>query len=144
MVRHPFDVAISNFRYITYSDKNHRLHPYFSEVLNSDSERFYASMNGIEGNLIADNKRSKSITEHYLDYIGWLDHPNCFVIRFEDIIGQNGGGNAVTQAKVIEELMGFIGLNLSQSQITYLCNHVFNNKSRTFHKGQCYAWKEFF
>ena len=143
IIRDLRDIATSNAFYITYIDKPHRLHSYFTSLPN-DSERLMASIIGIDGRLLKDGSRSKSIGEHAEAYLPWLDEPNCLTIRFEDLIGSSGGGRDKRQIDTVNSVLKHIDIKLSESEIKELVTKIFFSGSRTFRKGKIGDWKNHF
>jgi len=139
-VRDPRDVAVSNAYYITYMDRSHRLHPYF-RALPSDEERIAASIRGIEAQELPDGKHSKSIGEHVEGYLSWADHDRCMLVRFEDLIGESGGGDTTKQQRAIEQVAAHVGLPQTQNQVERIAARCFSSKSRTFRKGRVGGWQ---
>jgi hypothetical protein len=143
IIRDLRDLAVSNFYYITYKEPNHRLHSYFKS-LNSDAERLMASIVGIDGKLLKDGIRSKSMGEHAIAYAPWLNEPTCLTVRFEDLVGSNGGGSDEKQMKTIRAITDHLGIDMSEEQIDRIASKAFFKKSSTFRKGQIGDWKNHF
>ncbi|MGQ4646876.1 sulfotransferase domain-containing protein [Lyngbya aestuarii] len=143
VIRDLRDIAVSNAYYISYKEPEHRLHKYFSS-LKSDAERLMASIVGVDGKLLKDGIRSKSIGEHATAYAPWLDEENCLTVRFEDLIGSSGGGSDEKQVETIRTITHHLGLNVSEYQINQIADKTFFKKSLTFHKGQIGNWRNHF
>lgn len=142
-VRDPRDVAVSNAYYIAYMDRAHRLHPYFSS-LGSDEERIAASIEGVDGSLLSDGERSKSIGEHVAGYLPWTREEGCLTVRFEDLVGEAGGGDEERQRETVRQLAQHLGVELSDTEVADISSRSFSTKSRTFRKGRSGAWREAF
>ncbi len=143
IIRDLRDIAVSNAYYITHLDHHHRLSSYF-KTLPSDDERLMASIVGIDGQLLTDGIRSKSLGEHALGFMPWLDEPNCLTVRFEDLIGKSGGGSASRQLETLKAITHHLGIDVSEEQLTYIANHAFYRGARTFRKGQINDWRNHF
>lgn len=141
MVRDPRDIAVSNYMYITYKDLTHRLHNYFNS-LKSDSDRLVASIQGIESELLSGNPPSLSLAEHFYGYLPWINCSDCLIVRFEDLVGNRGGGNDEVQLKTLTKIVQHIGLSTPEIDIKALALEIFNPGSRTFVKGQIGTWKD--
>jgi len=140
MLRDPRDVVVSGAHYITNMDHTHRLSSYFKS-LPSDHERIMATIQGIDGNLLKDGIRSKSIGEHLDGFLGWMEEPSCLIVKFEDLIGSAGGGDESHQINIIKEIINHIGLILPEHEIKQISSQVFSSKSKTFRSGQINGWK---
>lgn len=143
MVRDLRDIAVSAAFYIGGKDKSHRLHTYF-KCLKSDAERLTASIVGIEGHLLRDGIRSKSIGEHADSYLSWLDEPDCLVLRFEDLIGDKGGGDDNKQLETVRAVVQHLGLSLTNGQVRNIAQNAFSTTARTFRKGIIGDWRNHF
>jgi hypothetical protein len=140
MLRDPRDAVISGAHYITNMDRNHRLSSYYN-TLNTDDECIMATIQGVDGALIEDSIRSKSIGEHLQSFLEWMSEPSCLTIKFEDLVGSAGGGNDCTQLETIKLIIQHIGMTLSEEEISAIAAQVFSSKSKTFRKGQIGSWK---
>ena len=143
IIRDLRDVAVSLADYLTYKNTNHRLHPYFKS-LPTDEARLMAAIVGVPGNLIGDGKREKSIGESGEAFAPWLNEPNCLAVRFEDMIGSAGGGSDRRQLDNVRAIVNYLGLDLSEEQITQVAQNIFFKRSTTFRKGQIGDWQNHF
>lgn len=65
--------------------------------------------------------------------------------RFEDLVGEKGGGNRETQIRAISDLALFLGIEKTREEIEFIADHLFGRQgSRTFDKGQIGRWREYF
>lgn len=143
--RDPRDIVISNAFYITYKDNSHRLHDYFKNTLKSDKQRILASIQGIKASTLNQEENSLSISDHLKGFLPWLNCPNCLSIKFEDLIGDSGGGDSKTQMDLIRHIEDFLGIsNISTDYISAISENVFSKKSKTFRKGVIGDWKVHF
>jgi len=142
MVRDIRDICVSSAHYCS-KDKRHRLYTYFNS-LDSWSDRLSAVINGIDASKLADGIRSKSIVEHLDAFMPWLDDPQCLIIRFEDLVGEKGGGTVDRQLKTINQIAKHIDIALSDCNIIDIMQNSFTSKTKTFRKGQIGGWKDEF
>lgn len=142
MIRDPRDVVVSNVNYITRVDKKHRLHNYFARELTTDGQRLRASIRGISVAELGGGNPSLGIGEHLTQYVGWLQEASCLVVRFEDLIGPEGGGDRDRQLSCVSSICDFLGIetNLPGEHVSGL----YSKSSRTFFKGVVGAWREAF
>ena len=61
------------------------------------------------------------------------------VIRFEDLIGPKGGGDAKMQYSAIHSIAKALGQDLKQDQIESIGKEMFGS-SKTFRKGKIGSW----
>lgn len=75
-----------------------------------------------------------------------LDHPQVFLMRFEDLVGANGGGSDESQIRLILSLAN--KLHLSIVDYEGLCKDLWGNekgpKKVTFREGKIGGWKTAF
>lgn len=143
MIRDLRDIAVSGAFYGAYKDKSHRLHHYLNS-LSSDDERLMASIAGIDGHLLADGIRSKSWGEHAEGFLPWFDDDACLVIRFEDLIGESGGGSRSRQLQAISSIAAHLGVSLDEESLAKIADNAFSTRSRTYRKGQIGDWQNHF
>lgn len=143
IVRDLRDIAVSNAFYILQKDKSHRLHSYFNR-LNSFDECLSASIIGIEGCLLSDGIRSKSIGEHAKSFLPWFDDSNCLVVKFEDLIGTMGGGDDMTQKETVGLIIRHLNLPVDVDELDRIANATFSSNARTFRKGIIGDWRNHF
>ncbi|NEP19042.1 MAG: sulfotransferase domain-containing protein [Leptolyngbya sp. SIO4C1] len=142
IIRDPRDVVVSLTNYLTYRNKNHRLHSYFKQ-LGSDSERLMAAIVGIDACLLGD-RREESIGEHVACFYPWLSEKRCCSVRFEDLIGYSGGGSSEKQLENVCAIVDYLGLDLPAARLKKISNRLFFQSSTTFRKGQIGDWQNHF
>jgi len=79
----------------------------------------------------------------YKRYIGWIDFSNTYAVRFEDLIGPQGGGSSQAQLQNILNIATHTGISVTQEQASLIANGLFGG-TPTFHKGQIGTWKKEF
>lgn len=145
MIRDPRDVAISTLNYITYKDKFHELHNMFLEKFESDAERLHAVIVGIsDADVPIGSKGLLSLGESTRQFLEWKNDPRCHIVRFEDLIGAEGGGEGEVQLKTIHGVFDYLGISLSEHEIETIAKTTFDRSSPTFHKGQIGLWRKYF
>ena len=86
-----------------------------------------------------------SVYNSYLNYgLKWLG-PNTFLVRYEDIIGTNFGGNYATAIKTMKSLMEFIGVEIDEDTLARKISQGSDpGKSQTFRLGGKGKWSQEF
>jgi len=80
----------------------------------------------------------------------WLNNPDVFVCKFEDLVGENGGGLNIKQREIILKLSDYINFPIKEDKLDFIEKHLFGNReddkfiSVTFFSGQIGKWKNFF
>lgn len=73
---------------------------------------------------------------------GWITRPSdVLVIRFEDLVGPQGGGSPQGQAEAVERVVAWAGVE--NADIKKTCKSLFADTA-TFRKGKKESWKEDF
>jgi len=70
--------------------------------------------------------------------LSWRDDPRCLFLRFEDLVGPNGGGSDELQQQAIKSIENHLGYTLGSEQ----CKEIYSTTARTFRKGSIDGWKE--
>jgi hypothetical protein len=71
----------------------------------------------------------------------WLDTGHVLALRFEDIIGLAGGGDALRQRTQLRALADRIG-PVSETDFDQACARTYNPRAGTFFRGQIGRWHE--
>jgi hypothetical protein len=136
VVRDPRDVAVSKVKYITEVNLTHPSHDYFASLPNDD-ERLLAAINGVKD-------RETAIGEVFRMFQGWIGQRNVLMVRFEDLIGERGGGSHEAQQRCIKSITAHLDITLSDEVIVRIADGAFSIKSPTFRKGRLGEWKSQF
>jgi hypothetical protein len=139
IIRDLRDVAWSNVPYVTHKDRSHLLHAFFNK-LPSEEKRLLASIEGVDGSLLPGGKRSPSWGEHADGFLPWLNDPNCYTVRFEDLIGSAGGGDDKRQLAIVCDILRYLEIDLPSERVAEISKSIFSQGSRTFRKGKIGDW----
>ncbi len=81
----------------------------------------------------------------------WAKYSQSLLVRFEDLIGSEGGGDNVLQRKTIRRIANHLHIHLSNKELEHVAKHLYkaNKKPRKeygkpFIPGQIGNWKIFF
>ncbi len=79
------------------------------------------------------------LAERCRQYLGWVDDPTCLVIRFEDLIGEQGGSSRDAQTLEIARILEFSGVskNITAEQVA---SQIYSASSHTFSVGKVRSW----
>jgi hypothetical protein len=69
-----------------------------------------------------------------------LYHPNVLKLRFEDLVGEEGGGSREVQHAAVERWARFLAVDVPTEQLT---ESLFGG-TRTFHEGRTDSWRDVF
>jgi len=133
MIRDPRAVVASSVPYILKSHK-HRLNKYFKSISKQDC--YLTVING----MIDRNISCQSISTRCYSLNNWIKSPDTLVVRFEELVGREGGGNDSLQEKTLYRICNF--LNIKTSKIRKVKNELFGPGRHTFRKGKIDSWRE--
>ena len=133
MIRDPRMIVLSHLSYVSNIDTTHRTHKFFSSLPDQNA-RLDAIIDGKEG-VVA------SIGEVLERYNEWINHPDMLLVRFEELIGPNGGGTKESQINAITNIVKYLGLSVSIKKIEQIAQMIFNSNAPTFRSGQIDGWK---
>ncbi len=137
ILRDPRDVAVSQMHHIKQR-KQHFAHEGYM-ALPSDRERLMVSIRG--GQL--GGRELQSLERRYRQFLDWERDGGAVMVRFEDLVGPEGGGSAEAQRLVVERVAGHLGVPVGEGTMRTVEEGLFG-VGRTFRKGQVGGWREEF
>lgn len=75
--------------------------------------------------------------------VEWMNQPGVIITRFEELVGERGGGSDAIQTKAIKALANALNIQITTKQWEAIENDLFGG-NKTFRKGQIGEWKEYF
>ncbi len=134
LIRDPRDIVVSQTFYILRNCK----HPHYQAFLPQTNFKDRVKI------AIAGHPPSglTSIGQGLALYAGWLDsgYP---VVRFEELIGPQGGGDQTKQLSALRAIYNSI-IDIDDDWILSLSKQLFSSASPTFRKGAIGQWKQYF
>ena len=138
VARDPRDVAVSHAHYV-FNRKRHPFHSYYASLPDLASRVCFS----ISGGEMPGIGRLTSLAERYSAIEPWIDRPDSLTLRFEDLVGEAGGGTLDRQSGSIASLLGFLRLEADADSIDRLREQLFGGTS-TFRRGRIGGWRETF
>lgn len=80
----------------------------------------------------------RGFADVFYSMLAWRNDPNCLLVKFEDLVGERGGGCAIRQQQTLEQ----IAQHLGQHSAELNPNNIYNSQSRTFRKGSIDSWRQ--
>jgi hypothetical protein len=118
--------------------KNHFAHEGYM-ALPSDSERLMVSIRGGE----LGGRRLRPLAERYGRFLGWERAGGAVMVRFEDLVGPEGGGSEEARRLAVGRVAKHLGVPVEERTIGLVGENLFG-AGRTFRRGQIGGWREEF
>jgi hypothetical protein len=135
LIRDPRDVVVSEAHYLS-TNREHRLHGLFARQAGFVEALRLVIAGDEEHGVVGIGRKLER-------YGGWLTG-GALVVRFEDLIGQAGGGDAAAQLKAIRSVFGHLGLETDDAFASSVAGRLFSSSSPTFRKGAIGSWRPHF
>lgn len=142
------DVAVSHARWVL-KEPQIFLHDIYKKLPSFD-EQLMSTIQGVPiGTPFGSNLSQPNIGQDFSRWAGWIEDPNTLAIRFEDLVGERGGGDEVKRLHVISQILDHLNIDMAVSEIqTRFASTTMNpGESHTFvkgGKGKIGGWQEFF
>lgn len=134
IVRDPRDVVVSFAHWID-SRPDYYAYPYYKGL--SLEERMMRLIRGGAGGSMYLDSLATVLDRSY----GWLTSPGrVLVVRFEDLVGQEGGGSAMAQTQAIDSILEWVGV---KTDTAVLKSSLFGG-TKTFRSGKIGGWQNEF
>jgi len=142
------DVAVSHARWITKEERIF-LHEIYLKLPSFD-EQLMSSIKGVPlGTPFGSNVSQPDIGTDFSRWQGWITDPQTLAVKFEDLVGERGGGSEEKRLHLVEHILDHLEVNLSAEQIkTQFASYALDpEESHTFKKGgkgSIGGWKTIF
>ena len=136
IVRDPRDVAVSHAHYMLARPR-HPFHRFYQELGDWESRLAFS----ITGGWVPRAGYLVSLAERYRLMEAWRVHPAAQTLRFEDLVGERGGGTRSAQLEALERLVELSGG--SDRDPAAIAEEIFGGSS-TFRKGKIGGWRDSF
>ncbi len=137
--RDPRAVVLSEAHYLRDMNRFHRLHSYFKRT-SSMTEAIALSIRGL-GNE-APGIVYPNIAERFARFAGWLCDPNCFCVKFEELVGAE-------QPAIVRRMAEFYARHRAEpidveAVAAKMIASIAPEKSHTFRSGKKSGWRSEF
>jgi len=139
VIRDPRDVVVSQVHYVL-KHSAHYLHSDYKK-LPTDKERFIAAILGVirrEGNY-----KSYGIARKLEITSGWREAESVLNLRFEDLVGERGGGSLGDQRRAIMQIGSHVGIEVSAQEARSIGEAAFG-RGYTYRRGRIGSWRDVF
>ena len=130
------DVAVSHARWITKEERIF-LNDVYADYPGFD-EQLMSSIKGVPlGTPFGSNVSQPDIGTDFSRWQGWVTDPNTCAVKFEDLVGERGGGSEDKRLHIMEQILDHLEINLSSQEIqrTFASTALNPEESHTFKKG---------
>jgi len=142
MLRDPRDVALSLAEYIPRLE-SHYLHETFRGL--DPDQRLLLCIEGLaEPRPEWDDVALRDIGSAFREFTAWRAEPTVTLVRFEDLVGPAGGGDAERQLACVRRVAQAIGSEFDAAAVERAAQRTFDRASPTFREGAAGAWRERF
>jgi hypothetical protein len=141
LIRDPRDVLVSQLLFLMRRPTN-RFHAYF-QAMPDDETRLMALMRGVPDGAVDGLIGLPGSGEEFCRFAAWGQH-GALILRFEDLIGEQGGGDRARQLAAIGGLARFIGVDLPETGVACIADQIFDRNANTFRKGAIGDWRNHF
>lgn len=136
LYRDPRDQIISAYFYL----KEHPMWP--PQFFAKEMSDFIFEM--IDQKEISDPFRpTQGISDFYAQYTLWMSVPGIYSMRFEDLVGAEGGGSTERQERVIADIASHLGVVLTGGELSSIASSLYG-ESLTFRAGKIGSWRDYF
>lgn len=73
--------------------------------------------------------------------LDWRQESGCLLVRFEELVGEQGGGDTQSQEAAVRRIAAHLGKGFDD-ELAAQFQHIYSTKSRTFRKGAIDSWKQ--
>lgn len=145
MIRDPRDACVSFVKYMDSQTGKRR--DFFNVPDDWDEmsfdEKLYTSIVG---------KNCESYVKHWYERLTpWSKYPGTLVVKFEDLVGANGGGDDFAQLQTIINIAVYTNMNITHNRIEQIAKNLYSpTLSEAVYNGIPYTpgqignWKLFF
>lgn len=138
VVRHPCAVLSSWANYIAEPGYYWRLaHQYLAGKPFEERVKFILYGGNVGGD---DSLYYRGFKEVLSQVQGWLDAVGVLTVRYEDIVGEMGGGDTEKQHQIIMDILQHIGVDAGSSLVQTISTKLYGG-THTFRKGSIGGWR---
>ena len=142
VLRDPRDVALSLAEYIP-TLRAHYLHDTFAGL--SLEQRLTACICGLaEPRPSWDSVALHDVGALFAQFLPWAGEPGVCCLRFEDLVGEAGGGDAGRQRDALRRVAGALDVPLDGATLAAVAGGIFDRNSPTFRSGEIGGWRQRF
>lgn len=130
------DIAVSHARWVT-KEKRIFLHDFYISEDTFDQQLMYSIKGVPVGSPFGSNVSQPDIGSDFRRWNGWVTDSATLSIKFEDLVGERGGGSEDTRLLRVEQIFDHLSISIPIQQVKEkFASYVLSpNESHTFRKG---------
>lgn len=146
--RDPRDLAVSHARWVT-KEKRIFLHDIYQQQPSFEHQLMNSIVGVPVGTPFGSNLSQPNIAQDFSRWHGWLANSGTLAIKFEDLVGERGGGSEAKRLAVISQIMEHLQVTMSPADIksrfgSYAMNPEESHTFKKGGKGSIGGWKKHF
>ena len=136
LIRDPRDIVLSWSDFMTTAEQ-HLLFPYFSQ-----KDASYRIMSGIVGECgeKTGTRRQPGISELIHWHMAWIKAAGAQLVRFEDLVGEQGSGSRSRQLAALRSISTFLDMRHREDTLAAVADSLYGDTT-TFNKGKIGRWR---
>lgn len=136
--RDPRDVVVSTAMYGARLPR-HPQYRRFTEAHTSDQDRMLAMITGFPPDELGQGMGS--LGARLRGFLPWMRAPGTLPCRFEELVGERGGGSARAQLRALRSIGAHIHRPLTEQMAADIARQTWSAKSATFRTGMIGEWR---
>lgn len=134
MIRDPRDIVVSTAHYAVSNPS----HPWHSRYMREPdvAARIRLTIRG-------DGTEVEPIRDLLAGFMDWR-RAGAEVVRFEDLVGEAGGGTRLEQAQCLARIYEHVGVAATAAELGRIQDALFSDQSPTFRRGATGQWRSVF
>jgi hypothetical protein len=145
MFRDLRDVIVSAAHYIGSMDKSHEGYEAMCNLPMRDRISLLLGEDKLLQNKnVQFREKLFDFPEEVRSFMGWLLSENILVVKYENLIGSEGGGTSDAQVTELARIADYIGWKVNENELIEIANKIYYTKSKTYRKGGQGGWKNYF
>lgn len=143
MLRDPRDVVVSHVFHCLRLERS-KFHAYYKSIKDPE-ERLRVTITGFESeNPPLPAYWLPGIVGRFEMFLRWREYEDVLECRFEELVGERGGGSGAVQKAAVERILTFIDFPADASLTGKVAARLFSTGASTFRKGAVGGWQEHF
>ena len=151
LLRDPRDVITSLYFFLLFQLKDHPFSLFFRETFPTEEERLMAMITGEKCDAeyfgyvgMFFRMKNNHFGRRLAPYLKWMQEDCIYTTRYEWLVGAKGGGDDEIQKREIRNIAQFAGIDITETQIDFIAEHLYSSGAATFRKGTIGDWKNHF